>query len=70
MKKVYTEDQKKLILDRYWAGEKASTINTSLQQRIKNSSLIHQIFFYNTFCKLFHTLHLAYIRVIPYFLLY
>ena len=21
MKKVYTEDQKKLILDRYWAGE-------------------------------------------------
>ena len=27
MKKVYTEDQKKLILDRYWAGEKASTIS-------------------------------------------
>ena len=28
MKKVYTEDQKKLILDRYWAGEKVSTISS------------------------------------------
>lgn len=27
MKKVYTEEQKKLILDRYWAGEKVSTIS-------------------------------------------
>ena len=45
MKKVYTEDPKKLILDRYWAGEKVSS--TSSDTGIAKSTLI-ELFKFNS----------------------